>query len=604
MTTDNVLDQLGAADPGDPLPNIDDGALLRTIDQKVLSGSQAAPARPMVRRGGRMPDPRSLTGAVVAFVAVMAAIVLVTVVRPTQDGVPAAPAADEAAVSTSTTLDTTQSVNPIPQPDSAEAEPAVSLEPFDPAPIAPSADTGGTPLPDIANAIPGDEGADPLPLGTITELPGEDYLDFLFEFCPGGQCYRDAHFMDPDNPMVGSGPWTAGRAFHVRHGFPVTDQAPLGPGFDVVLYVTPLDHPGEAGGTGVGDTVRYTSDYVLRGESDACGPTYKSQTGTVPCEWFVHDFPDGLPQGRFAIWAFWEAPCSAWRDLGLTSECADPSEVMSLFRSGFDSPFDSSPPSFTERNESRSTPEELAEWYGDWDLHEDPGDPDLGPPVDASGAVANFSTTTPDIAGAVPGDDASGPLPLGVVTALPGEDYLDFLFEFCPGGQCYRDAHFMDPDNPMVGSGPWTAGRAFHVRHGFPARGPDPLGAGFDVVLYITGMDPIPGEFGGGPAGETVRYTSDYVLRGDSEACGPTYKTQTDSVTCEWFVHDFPDGLPDGRYDLWAFWEAPCWAWLEYGFVDSCTDPDTVTSMFSSGVNSPFHAGQPSFTEPNEARLP
>jgi len=63
-------------------------------------------------------------------------------------------------------------------------------------------------------------------------------------------------------------------------------------------------------------------------------------------------------------------------------------------------------------------------------------------------------------------------------------------------------------------------------------------------------------------------------------------------VNCEWFVHEFPEGLPVGRHALWAFWEAPCSAWLDYGFTDSCEDPNEVTSRFASGVDSPWESGE------------
>jgi hypothetical protein len=204
-----------------------------------------------------------------------------------------------------------------------------------------SAPTGGTPLPDVAGALPGDDGKGPLPLGSINDVPNADRLDFLFELCSSG-CFRDAHWLDPQNPNRGSGVWTAGRPFHVREGFINNREEPLGAGFDVVLYVTRLDGgPDEP-------TYRYTSDYVLRGTSDQCGPTYGTQTGPETCEWFVHDFPEGLPEGRFAIWAVWEAPCRAWIDLGLRASCQDADEVISLFSSGFDAPYSRSGPSYTE----------------------------------------------------------------------------------------------------------------------------------------------------------------------------------------------------------------------------------------------------------------
>jgi hypothetical protein len=108
------------------------------------------------------------------------------------------------------------------------------------------------------------------------------------------------------------------------------------------LYVTRLGEGGDQA------TYRFTSDYVLRGTSDRCGPTYETQTGPATCEWFVHDFPDGLPEGRYAIWAVWEAPCRAWIDMALADACKDPDEVISLFSSGFDAPYTESGPRFTE----------------------------------------------------------------------------------------------------------------------------------------------------------------------------------------------------------------------------------------------------------------
>ncbi len=116
----------------------------------------------------------------------------------------------------------------------------------------------------------------------------------------------------------------------------------------MVVYVTEIDEVGEFGGQAAGETFRYTSDYVIRGTSEACGPTYRSQTGPEPCEWFVHEFDEGLPVGRHAFWAFWEAPCSAWLEYGFTEGCDDPDEVMSLFSSGVDSPFSTLPPDYDE----------------------------------------------------------------------------------------------------------------------------------------------------------------------------------------------------------------------------------------------------------------
>jgi len=217
-------------------------------------------------------------------------------------------------------------------PTTADAAPALP-------PCTVVAPTAGTPFADVAGALQGDDDSRPLPLGTVDTVPNPDRLDFLIE---GPGCFRDAHFMDPANPGMGSGVWVAGRPFHVREGFINSGVQPLGEGFDVVLYVTRMatdrDEP----------TYRYGSDYVLRGTTDRCGPTYRTQSKPEPCEWFVHDFSDGFPEGRFAIWAVWEAPCSAWVDLGLADSCADPDHVISLFSSGFDSPYGQSGPEYSE----------------------------------------------------------------------------------------------------------------------------------------------------------------------------------------------------------------------------------------------------------------
>jgi hypothetical protein len=189
-----------------------------------------------------------------------------------------------------------------------------------------------------------------------------------------------------------------------------------------------------------------------------------------------------------------------------------------------------------------------------------------------------------------------GPLPLGSRNDIPNEDRLDFLFGNCRSG-CDLDAHFVFPDNPVFGSGPSTSGRPFHLRHGFINEASEPLGEGFNVALYISrtetlDQDDPPEVIGADEAGfepgVVYQYTPDYVLRAASDRCGPTFDSQTISHPCEWFVYDFPDGLPAGRFTLWAVWEAPCSAWLELGFVETCEDPAQVISKFSSEVNSPF----------------
>ena len=252
--------------------------------------------------------------------------------------------------SAAATLAPTTLVGPANTPTTPSAL-AASQDPEQPAMDGVALATGGSPLPDVVGAVAGDDGAGPLPIGSVTTLPEGVQLDFLFEFC-WGPCFRDAHFMDPDNPGIGSGVFTSDTPFHVRHGFVNNNGEPLGDGFDVVIYATALDEPGEFGGQPTGVTYRYTSDYVLQGTADECGPTYGSQTGPETCEWFVHEFNDGLPEGRHALWAMWEAPCSAWLDYGFTDSCTDPNETMSLFSSGFDAPYGPFPPSYTEQNES------------------------------------------------------------------------------------------------------------------------------------------------------------------------------------------------------------------------------------------------------------
>ncbi|HSO29339.1 MAG TPA: hypothetical protein VLS28_05515 [Candidatus Sulfomarinibacteraceae bacterium] len=205
-------------------------------------------------------------------------------------------------------------------------------------------------------------------------------------------------------------------------------------------------------------------------------------------------------------------------------------------------------------------------------------------------------TPLPDIAEALPRDDGNGPLPLGAIDSPPNADRLDFLFEGGGlDGECFRDAHWMDPLNSTMGSGVWTAGRPFHVREGFINNGPNALGNGFDVVLYVTRMETGRNE-------PTYRYTSDYVLRGASARCGPTYQTQGRPETCEWFVHDFPDGLPEGRFAIWAVWEAPCWAWVDLGLAESCSDPDAVIPLFASGFDAPYRQAEPEYIETVPAR--
>jgi hypothetical protein len=153
---------------------------------------------------------------------------------------------------------------------------------------------------------------------------------------------------------------------------------------------------------------------------------------------------------------------------------------------------------------------------------------------------------------------------------------------------CWRDAVVVDPDNNQSGRSEWIGGAPFHIRHGFVNEATEPLSDDFDVVVYVTrqrGPELADGAF---ELGQTYRFASDYVVRGTTTKCGPGYWEQTEPITCEWFVYDFADGLPPGRYAFWIGWHAPCSTWQDLGLVDSCDNPNEVTSQFASMVNSPW----------------
>ncbi len=185
-------------------------------------------------------------------------------------------------------------------------------------------------------------------------------------------------------------------------------------------------------------------------------------------------------------------------------------------------------------------------------------------------------------------DSVAVGLPIGARTALPDNPRLDFLntecYEFC-----FRDAVVINPDNELEGSGTWLAEGPFHVRHGFVNEGEQPLSEDFTVKLTVTRRrGPVTDDIAY-TLDHTYRFSPDYVLRGTTQECGPGYLEQVEPQTCEWFVHDFPEGLPAGRYDIWAEWFAPCSAWWDLGLVDSCPDPNEVTTQFAGSVNMPFY---------------
>jgi len=444
--------------------------------------------------------------------------------------------------------------------------------------------------PDVTGATPGDDGDRPLPLGSVTELSDRVRPNAALGCAQVSPCsnlgvYKivgDAQFSQSDDPNREVDPITSRQPFYIRPGFINETGIPLGAGFDVALYVTEEDQPTKFGGVTRGDTTRYTSDYVTTGQTNRCGPNFETQTGPVTCESYVHEFPDGLPEGDFVVWAVWEAPCSAWIDLGYTNFCADPDEVVSFFAAGGELNIEAGGSSAVDDERLIVS---LNYRYQD------------GPEVDASGSAASGGTPLPDIEGAILDDSFSRQLPGGSATGLPGADYLDFLFELCEPELCFRDAHFVQPDNPGVGSGPYESGRPFYVREGFVNDTDEGLPEGFDVSLYVFEMD-----WDLGLASTTTKYAADYTLRGETDRCGPGYNDQTGSVACEWFVFEFLEGLPEGRFALWAVWNAPCSAWIDLGFTESCEDPNEVTSFFSSGVDSPFGPFPPEYDEPRPLR--
>ena len=410
----------------------------------------------------------------------------------------------------------------------------------------------------ITEWIPGDDGGGPLALGEVDRLPGNRYLDFLFEYCNEDHCFRDAVMKDLDDPGLASGPIDADTAFFVRHGFLNSADESLGEGYGIDVYVTRRSGPVLWEGVfELGQTYKYTSDYVIRGTADQCGPTYEDQSGPVECEWFVHDFPEGIPDGRYDLWAVWLAPCSHWLGLGYGDSCSDPSEVVSMFSASVNSP--AGDQSFGTEGEYPYEP-------------------------DASNVSGNPTTRAPT--DWLAGDDGFGPLPLGTTAGLPSEHYLNFLSRDCD--ECFLDARFYGEGLSEFGSGPWVSGRQFFVRHGFVNTVTEPLGPGYSVNIFITRWDGPDVEDGSFELGQTYMFVPDYVVHGTTEECGPTHDGQAGPVNCEWFVHDFADGLPDGRYDLWAEWLAPCSAWLDMGLTDSCASASEVVSFFSASVNSPF----------------
>jgi hypothetical protein len=178
------------------------------------------------------------------------------------------------------------------------------------------------------------------------------------------------------------------------------------------------------------------------------------------------------------------------------------------------------------------------------------------------------------------------------VAAAPETARLDFLLKYCEGTTCFRDARLVRPDGRQ--SAHWRAYLPFHIRHGFVNEDEAPLpldrpgNPGYDLRVFVTrvvGPELPDGSF---PLHQTFRFHVDYRVREISDQCGTDYALgeRTDPQPCEMFVHDFPDGLPPGRYDFWVEWRAPCLVWL--GDEDLCSDITVPLDLVNSQVNIPF----------------
>jgi hypothetical protein len=185
----------------------------------------------------------------------------------------------------------------------------------------------------------------------------------------------------------------------------------------------------------------------------------------------------------------------------------------------------------------------------------------------------------------IPDDPAPVPLPL--LDEAPSTARLDFLHDFCPPGtaNCFqpREAKMVHPELPQD-SVLWLAYKPFHIRHGFIHT--DQAVPGADLKVFVTrvkGPDLGTDDF---DLGTTYLFTSDHVIREDSNRCGPGYATQTRLETCDRFVHEFHEGLPPGQYDFWVEWQAPCRDWIS---ANLCPQPHVVISLFASSVSMSFY---------------
>lgn len=199
-------------------------------------------------------------------------------------------------------------------------------------------------------------------------------------------------------------------------------------------------------------------------------------------------------------------------------------------------------------------------------------------------------TAIPDVTGALIGDSSQATMSSS--GGPPDSARLDFLQENCDEVDalfnpldCFRDASFVHPELPLR-TWVWHAHEPFHIRHGFAADASAETPARDATVRVYIRRDEGPElEDQSFSIGRWYRFSADNVIRETADRCGPGYQFQLEQQLCDTYVHDFPDGLPPGRYTFFVEWRAPCKYWVA---ADVCDRPDQTLSMFDSQLQSPF----------------
>jgi hypothetical protein len=183
-----------------------------------------------------------------------------------------------------------------------------------------------------------------IPLAVAESPPPTPRLFFFdcgsFRDPENPECFQQAIFRHPTEPIIQSA-WHAYEPFHIRHGFVNDEEEPLGaafpPDFDLLVYITRRQGPElDESVFIIGQTYRFTAEYLVRVTSDRCGPDWRIQTEPQPCDQFVHEFNDGLPPGTYDIWLDWWAPCSAWTTAAV---CDEEDPPYRLFAAEVEQPF-------------------------------------------------------------------------------------------------------------------------------------------------------------------------------------------------------------------------------------------------------------------------